>query len=157
MILSQVDNQEANEDTICEFIESLVERNYDERGEVVLRSAYFDPEHWTNPGEYVKVVRSATAFQRVFLALSMLLFFSLFGYAIYLTKKLVYRKPWCPPRSVISPYAAGFDGDEKASVISEAGRLSRLNSGIVQIRAMASMDGGSVYNENASMANSQIV
>jgi hypothetical protein len=153
----QSGNQEANEETICNFIESLVERNYDERGEVVLRSAYFDPEHWNNPGEYVKIVRAATPFQKLALGVSMLLFFSLFGYAVHLTKKLVYRKPWRPPRSVIAPYASGLVADDQASVISEAGRLSRINSGVVHIRQMASIDAASVYNENASTANSQIV
>lgn len=151
----QYENQEANEEQVCTFIESLVERNYDERGEVVLRSAYFNADNWQHPGEYVKVVREASVLQKLALTFSMMVFFGLFGYSVYLTKKLVYRKPWRPPRSVISPYAGGVDA-KSISAVSEAGRLSRACSGIVQLRSMSG-EGASVYNENASLANSQLV
>lgn len=139
---------------MCNFIESLVEQNYDERGEVVLRSRYFNADNWQNPGEYVKVVRAATPFQRFALSISMVVFFALMSYAAYLTKKLVYRKPWRPPASVHSPYHGGRDV-RAAAAVSEAGRLSRGASGIVALRSLS--DAGSVYNENASMANSQLV
>ena len=152
---AQYSNQQANEKTVCNFIESLVERNYDEKGEIVLRTAYFNTENWQHPGEYVKVAREATALQKLGLGLSMMVFFGLFAYAVYLTKKLVYRKPWRPPRSVISPYAGGADA-KSISAVSEAGRLSRACSGIVQLRSMSG-EGASVYNENASLGNSQLV
>lgn len=132
-----------------------MERNYNEQGEIVLRTQYFNPDNWQHPGEYVKVVQGATAFQKIALSISMMFFFCLFGYAAYLTKKLVYRKPWRPPRSVITPYAGGADA-KTMSAVSEAGRLSRACSGIVQLRSMSG-EGTSVYNENASMANSQLV
>ena len=103
----------------------------------------------------MKVVRQATNFQRLALGVSMIVFFSLFAYAVYLTKKLVYRKPWRPPRSVKSPYAGGADA-RSVSAVSEAGRLSRASSGIVQLRSMSG-EGASIYNANASMANSQLV
>lgn len=151
----QYENQESNEEDVCNFIESLVEHNYDEKGEVVLRSANFNVEHWHNPGEYVKVVQQASPLQRLSLGLSMLIFFSLFGYAVYLTKKLVYRKPWRPPRSVVSPYGGGADS-KTASAVAEAGRLSRAWSGIAQLRSMSG-EGASVYQENGSTAHSQLV
>eukprot|EP00977_Amphora_coffeiformis_P000694 scaffold149_cov179-Amphora_coffeaeformis.AAC.17 len=134
--------------------QSLVERNYNERGEVVLMSSYFNPDNWNNPREYVKVVSEATAFQKLFLTLSMMIFFGLLVYAVYLTKKLVYRKPWRPPPSVTSPYVGGRDA-RFASAVSEAGRVSRASSGIVQLRSMSG-EGASVYNESASVANSQL-
>ena len=121
----------------------------------MLMSSYFNPDNWSNPGEYVKVVRGATAFQRIALGLSMTIFFGLLGYAVYLTKKLVYRKPWRPPPSVTSPYVGGRDA-KFASAVSEAGRVSRASSGIVQLRSMSG-EGASIYNENASLANSQLV
>jgi len=121
----------------------------------VLLSTYFNPDNWNNPREYVKVAREATAFQKIFLGLSMVLFFGLFGYAVYLTKKLVYRKPWRPPTSVTSPYVGGRDA-RFASAASEAGRVSRASSGIAQLRSMSG-EGTSIYNENASLANSQLV
>lgn len=140
---------------MCEFIESLVEQNYDEKGEVVLRSMYFNPENWQNPGEYVKVVRQASNFQRFALTVSMMVFFGLMSYAAYLTKKLVYRKPWRPPQRVTSPYHGGRDM-RAAAAVTEAGRLSRGASGIVALRSLS--DVGSVYNENASsVANSHLV
>ena len=148
-------NQEANEESVCNYIGSLVERNYDESGEIMLRSRYFNSENWSNPGEYVKVVRGATNFQRIFLGLSMTVFFGLLAYAVYLTKKLVYRRPWRPPPSVTSPYVGGRDA-RTASAVSVAGRLSRAHSGIVQLRSMSG-EGASIYNENASLANSQLV
>ena len=151
----QYANQEANEEQVCTFIESLVESNYNEKGEVVLRSVNFNTENWQHPGEYVKVVQEASAFQKFALTISMMVFFSLFGYAIYLTKKLVYRKPWRPPRRVTSPYAGGVSA-KSISAVSEAGRMSRASSGIVQLRSMSG-EGASVYNENASTAHSQLV
>lgn len=155
MFCAQYANQEANEESVCNFIESLVERNYDERGEVRLTSRYFNPDHWNSPGEYVKVVREATAFQRISLGISMIVFFGLVAYAVYLTKKLVYRKPWRPPPSVSSPYVGARDA-RHVSAVAEAGRLSRAQSNVVLLRNMSG-EGTSVYNENASVANSQLV
>ena len=50
------------------------------------------------------------------------------AYAVYLHKKLYFRKPWTPPARFSSH---GDDDDTK----SEAGRLSRLHSGIASFRS----------------------
>lgn len=150
------ENQEANEETVCNFIESLVERNYGETGEIVLRSSVFNMENWQHPGEYVKVVQEATMLQRLVLTGSAVLFFALLTYAGYLTKKLVYRKAWRPPHSVTSPYA-GSTYMANASAVTEAGRLSRASSGIMALRSMSG-DGASTFGGDVStMAHSQIV
>ena len=127
---AQYSNQYSNEDQVCDYIESLVENNYDESGEIYMRNREFELSNWQDPHEYAKVVTGASPFQILFLVVSIGIFLSLLVYSCYLSKKLRHRMPWRPPTSVISPYAtsASVAGGSMAAV-SEAGRVSRVNSG----------------------------
>jgi hypothetical protein len=141
----QSSSQYADEDKVCEFIESLVENNYDEYGEIYISSTEFELRHWSHPSEYAKIVTHASPAQIFFLFVSICSFLSLSLYSCYLTKKLHYRMPWRPPRSVLSPYAssASVAGGSLAAV-SAVGRVSRVNSGIVAMRSRSG-EGMSMY------------
>lgn len=75
----------------------------------------------------------ASVAQKMLLVVSAFTFVFLTVYAVYLTKKLLYRKPWRPPRNVHSPYSSGAFVSGYAA--SEAGRISRASSGIVALRS----------------------
>lgn len=68
-------------------------------------------------------------------------------YSVYLYKKLLYRMPWRPPKNVHSPTSGGQSvaGDYDFDTRVEAGRISRINSGITALRSVShSYDGHSV-------------
>lgn len=137
----QSEQQADNEEAVCNMIESLVENNYDEFGEVIVQED-FDYHNWAHGDEYVKLVRKASAFQIVVLTGSILLCVGLFGYSCYLHKKLRYRRPWIPPKQVGGrQWGAGLMKFDNSDALSEAGRVSRLNSGIIALRSMTSVDG----------------
>lgn len=125
---------------MCNFIDSLVEKNYDEYGEVIIRED-FDFANWKSGEEYVKLARKASTLQIILLVGSIVLSLGLFFYSCYLHKKLMFRKPWIPPSRVTGPYSGMYYGDDD-DARSEAGRLSRLNSGIIAIRTATSVEGG---------------
>lgn len=138
----------------CPFIESLVENNYDESGQVIL-SNEFNFSNWKSKQEYVNVVRTATKGQKISAVVSFTIAAILFGYAMYLHRKLVFRKPWKPPRHANDPisdyYRSAFDSR------AEAGRISRSNSGIMQNRSFSTMEGQSINDSTVTGNSSRII
>lgn len=119
------------------MISNLVLNTYDEYGEIFIRED-FDFHNWRKKDEYSKLVRRASSSQIITLTTSILVCLGLFLYSCYLHKKLLFRKAWVPPPRVTRPFAGGYNGD----AMTEAGRMSRLQSGIVALRSADSVDGG---------------
>jgi hypothetical protein len=124
-------SQESDEDAVCTFITSLVENNYNEYGEAIVGSG-FQLSHWNRPQEYSKIIQRASSLQVFGLFLSIGAVLGLATYCFYLTKKLKYRKPWQPPTRVAASYNGGRMWIDARS---EAGRISRINSGVVMMRS----------------------
>ncbi|KAL7570442.1 hypothetical protein ACA910_017273 [Epithemia clementina (nom. ined.)] len=137
-------NQEMNEEEVCQFIESMHDQSYNEYGVVLLDGKEF------SLGSKRRFFSKASPLQRVGLFFSIGTFLALSIYSVYLSKKLYYRKPWRPPRSVHSPFSSGASVSASANAVSEAGRLSRANSGIM---AMRSGEGSSYYRERDGWAD----
>jgi len=119
-------NQAMNEDEVCDFLEAMNDHSYNEYGQLYLGS--------NDLGEWFDDPRASTG-QKMLLLLSLASFVFLAVYSAYLTKKLIYRKPWRPPRNVHSPYSSGAYASGPARAVAEAGRVSRANSGIVALRS----------------------
>lgn len=130
----QTKEQAANQDRVCNLIGSLVENTYDENGEVILRGD-FSLANWNKASEYSMVIQKASIFQIFLLTASVMLVVGLGTYSVYLRRKLHHRRPWTPPRIIGS-----HDRDD---AFMEAGRISRLNSGIMEMRTASSVEGGS--------------
>jgi len=103
---------------MCTFIEAVTTNTYNEYGEI-----YTEPVS----GIY-KWTRKVTASQIFMLLLSVSVFCGLSAYAVHLHLKLYRRKPWTPP----ARFSIRRDSDDCAS---EAGRISRHNSGIIAMRS----------------------
>mmetsp|Transcript_21922 Transcript_21922/g.36233 ORF Transcript_21922/g.36233 Transcript_21922/m.36233 type:complete len:492 (-) Transcript_21922:72-1547(-) len=82
------ENQEDSELKVCNFVESLMDNNYDEYGEIVVVSESFDFANWYQVSEYKKATSKVTAFQTVGLVFSLGLMLGLFGYATYMYRKV---------------------------------------------------------------------
>mmetsp|Transcript_3694 Transcript_3694/g.4920 ORF Transcript_3694/g.4920 Transcript_3694/m.4920 type:complete len:611 (+) Transcript_3694:31-1863(+) len=119
-------NQEMNEETVCGFLESMNEHSYTEYGQIYLAS--------NDLGEWFEDPRASLS-QKMLLLVSMAAFTYFAVYSVYLTKKLIYRKPWRPPRNVHSPYSSGASDAASAYAVSEVGRASRARSGILSLRS----------------------
>jgi hypothetical protein len=122
----QSEQQADNEKAVCGFLESLIENNYDEYGEIYTNDVNF--ADWQNVQQYKNMARSVSSLQ-----LSGILFFvvvslALFLYSCYLNHKLRVRIPW-------TPYTHGQDNPVDYLDYGEAGRLSRINSGILMMRS----------------------
>lgn len=100
-----------------------------------------------SPQEYRKFVDKASPIQILGLVASIGAFLSLLTYAVHLQRKLLLRKPWRPPKHVNDPIT-GVTGDYILESRSEAGRLSRVNSGIAQMRSRS-------YDGQSQMGNSK--
>ncbi len=122
------------------MIGSLVENNYNEFGEPIVLED-FDPSRWKYGSEYVKLIRKASPAQVFGLVFSIGLFTGLLGYSLYLHKKLFFRMPWVPPTKVTVPYVGNAQLVSDADARSEAGRISRLQSGIIAMRTAPSFEG----------------
>jgi len=109
----------------------LVENNFNEYGEINFQRD-FEYSNWRKIGEYSNLTRKASAGQLIMLFLTMSVAGGLAAYAVYLHKKLYFRKPWTPPARFS---IHGHDDDDTKS---EAGRLSRLHSGIASFRSRSS-------------------
>ena len=109
-----------NEDTVCSYIESLVEGNYDEDGEIMLSNMVFDKSKWMDPRQYTKVMSIGQIFG---LIISISIFLSILSYSCYLHSKLTRRRPWRKPKI------------DKKSPEYLAGKLSKNNSGITSARS----------------------
>ena len=132
-----------NEEDVCDFIESLHDHTYNEKGEIVLKSPN-NFEFAALFGSNNRFFTKASPMQQVGLMFSIVMFMVLSIYSAYLSKKLHYRKPWRPPRTVHSPYSSGASVSASANAVSEAARLSRANSGIMEMR---SGEGSSYYRD----------
>lgn len=117
---------------MCNFIESLVMKTYDEDGEINLAKMYFDPTNWKSITEYTKIVSPA---QIVGLVVSILLMLGLAIYAVVLYAQLKRANQWNAYRT--SPR---HQSDPNAHL---AGRISRVHSGIMFSRSR-STDGGAM-------------
>lgn len=80
--------QADDELNVCNFVDSLMENNYDETGEIWLKSASFDIANWQSLQEYQKEVSRMTPVQMFFLIASLFLMLGLFIYAVYLYSKI---------------------------------------------------------------------
>jgi hypothetical protein len=115
----------------------LIENNYDEYGEIYIYAVNF--AEWYNFQQYQNLAHSVSPFQ-----LHTILFFigvslALFIYSCYLNHKLKARMPWTPYTHGRENLVDYLDYGYKNSA-SEAGRLSRLNSGIVMMRSRSPAD-----------------
>lgn len=131
---------------MCTFIETLIENHYNERGQIVVKED-FRFSKWNSGAEYISLARKASPLQLILLVATMATALSLLIYSAYLYKKLLYRMPWRPPKSVHSPTSGGQSvaGDYDFDTRVEAGRISRINSGITALRSVShSYDGHSV-------------
>jgi hypothetical protein len=79
-----------NEEAICTYIESLLENNYNENGNVVGNES-FDYRRWNQRSEYIKLVRKTSPLQRLVIVTGLVVVFALFGYAAYLHRTLTTR------------------------------------------------------------------
>ena len=84
----QSEIQADDELNVCNFVDSLMENNYDETGEIWLKSASFDIANWQSLQEYQKEVSRMTPVQMFFLIASLFLMLGLFIYAVYLYSKI---------------------------------------------------------------------
>jgi hypothetical protein len=126
--LLQSANQEATEQEVCDFIESLVMNTYDEYGEINLQNMYFNMAKWKDFAEYTKVVSPAQIFG---LVISILLFLGLLMYSFYLHHKLhkdMQGRQWY--------YSQRHDPK-----VNLAGRVSRTHSGIMVNRSRSGRSG----------------
>ncbi len=128
--LKQSVQQAGEEDLVCDYIDSLVEKTYDENGHIVLRSESFDISKWKDKNEYIKFANTVKATNRYLLAavgVSALLCLLLLCYSWYLRRKLYQRLLWRP--SSLRPPASLRGGSVSR------GSISRINSGITMERS----------------------
>jgi hypothetical protein len=104
---------------VCSYIENLVTKNYDEYGEIVLEG-----DGWQ---AYIPSVRELTTFQKCAMSISVLLVTGLSAYSCYLHRVISsHRFAWTPRTK--SGYSSGDPN-------TEASRMSRMHSGIIQGRS----------------------
>ena len=120
-------SQAETEETVCSFIATLVENSYNEFGDVIVQQG-FDFSRWASPSEYMNLASSASFQQTIGLVLTIMSTIGLATYAYYLNRKVRHRRPWQPPKSITSAI-------NHQTAIAEAGRLSRMNSGIVSMQS----------------------
>jgi hypothetical protein len=125
---SQSDEQADNEEAVCGFIESLIENNYDEYGEIYIFDV--DLTQWQNVQQYKNMARAVSSFQLSVILLSVGVSLALFLYSCYLNHKLRVRihDTW-------TPYTHDQDNMVDYLDYGESGRSSRLNSGILMMRS----------------------
>jgi hypothetical protein len=131
------DNQEANEETVCNFIDNLQTQKYDEYGDVVVdqsqlkKNGYVIDFAGTNWRDMDQVKAQAektgvTAGQAVGLAITMAAFMVMAVWACCLHSTLARKNiPWRPKRGKLT----------------EPTDISRQNSGIVMGRSRSGMSG----------------
>lgn len=119
----------SNEKSVCSFIEAMHDNNYNEYGEVFIQTD-FQAANWKRTSEYIKLAKKANSRQLFLLTFTMCVAGSFSAYAIYLHKKLYYRQAWVPPVDILETLSKD---DSKSA----AGRISRLNSGILAMRSLS--------------------
>jgi hypothetical protein len=118
--------QADNEDAVCGFVASLIENNYDEYGEIYIFDV--DLTQWQNVQQYKNMARAVSPLQLLAILFFIGVSLALFLYSCYLNHKLRVRMPW-------TPYTHGQENRVDYLDYGEAGRTSRLNSGILMMRS----------------------
>eukprot|EP00525_Craspedostauros_australis_P013966 CAMPEP_0198112120 /NCGR_PEP_ID=MMETSP1442-20131203/4023_1 /TAXON_ID= /ORGANISM="Craspedostauros australis, Strain CCMP3328" /LENGTH=236 /DNA_ID=CAMNT_0043768793 /DNA_START=59 /DNA_END=769 /DNA_ORIENTATION=+ len=123
--------QEDQEDAICDFIESLMTKSYNEKGEIVI-----DPESWLSYFPTPSTVSEMTQVQKLALAGSILLVAFLVLYSCYLHRSISQRK------IIWNPRMAGASNAGKGMGHLASTRMSRMQSGILQNRSLSTESRG---------------
>ena len=116
---------------MCGFIESLEDNNYDESGQINLANLYFDKSKWADIHEYSKVVSPIETFGLVF---SIALFLVLLVYSCYLRSALLRKEPVDHSIPTLPRPKFPRMSVKQVSLASQAGGISRINSGITAAR-----------------------
>jgi hypothetical protein len=124
----QSEEQADNENAVCGFIESLIENNYDEYGEIYIFDV--DLTQWQNVQQYKNMARAVSSFQLSVILLSLGVSLALFLYSCYLNHKLRVRIP-----DTWTPYTPGQENRVDYLGYGESGHTSRHNSGILMMRS----------------------
>jgi len=123
----------AQEDLACDFIESVVEGNFNENGEVDVGNNYYkqgNPTWWGNnmyTQEYGHYASEVTGLQIALLVMSIAAVCLLTAWSLALHKSASKSAPWRPRR--------GFRSSSAANAPAANPDLSRQNSGIVMGRS----------------------
>jgi hypothetical protein len=133
----------------------LSEKNYNEFGEIIVPYS-FNTSAWLDFRQYGAEVNQTSSFQMISMLFWISTTIGLMAYSSYLQKKMLFRVPWRPPRRMVSPVhgdslmnaskdspsrrmGSPVHGDSSDSqsvgARSVAGRLSRINSGVLMMRA----------------------
>lgn len=119
-------NQESQEGTVCNFIENLIKKSYDEYGEIVLQEIW-----WKTYIPDMESMNAVTPKQKWALSVSLLSCIAMFSYASYLYRKIkVKRGAWFP---------RGKKGYSTYPGAPSTPIDSRLHSGIIQGRSHSSL------------------
>eukprot|EP00542_Grammatophora_oceanica_P006161 CAMPEP_0194064114 /NCGR_PEP_ID=MMETSP0009_2-20130614/82182_1 /TAXON_ID=210454 /ORGANISM="Grammatophora oceanica, Strain CCMP 410" /LENGTH=482 /DNA_ID=CAMNT_0038716495 /DNA_START=87 /DNA_END=1535 /DNA_ORIENTATION=+ len=118
------ENQADAESMTCNFVESLIENNYDTTGEILLTSSTFNSDNWKDYHEYQKVI--VTHWQTIGLVFSSIIMVWLGVWACMLHRKVANR-------TFYNPNSLGSQPG--------GGRLSRIQSGIMMGRSSSGSSG----------------
>lgn len=118
-------NQEAQEETVCNFIENLLTKSYNEYGEIRLQEI-----SWKTFIPTPSTIRKMQTWQKYALSISILGCVGLYFYATYLYRAIQKRRTTWYPRGR-KGFSTGYPGEP----ISMDGRL---HSGIIQGRSHSS-------------------
>lgn len=121
----QSTNQESQEETVCNFIENLLMKSYNEYGEIRLQEV-----GWKTYIPTPSTIRKMQKWQRYTLTISILGCVGLYLYATYLYRAIQKRRTTWYPRGR-KGFSSGYPGEP----ISMDGRL---HSGIIQGRSHSS-------------------
>ena len=140
---TQYVEQKETQETVCTFIGSLIQNTYNEYGEIIIQQD-FHFYNWQSKLEYFNLARKASPAQIFGIIISFASSLALLVYSCYLHKKLFFRRPWRPPKSITSPVPGSGFSVASGYARTEAGRLSRNNSGIIAMRStdMSERGGG---------------
>lgn len=141
--LAGVTNIENDDNSVCEYIDSITYNRFDDSGDVVLPTT-INGQNWQYATSYFGVVHEASVGQKLALAVTISLTIGLICYSSYLHKKLLFRKPWIPPTKVGSTRHYNHDDEYDPATVRRAGSynnkleteqydrywLPRINSGI---------------------------
>jgi len=110
------EQQAENEGKVCNFVESLIENNYDEYGEIMLGfGETFNIANWYLRSEYQNVTGKISSVQVIGLIFSVTLVFGLFIYAAYLHSKVT--RIWRPTKQYPKYPVEDYDATRSASGI----------------------------------------
>lgn len=132
--------QQQNEKKVCNFVESLIENNYDEYGEIIQQGDAWEIAKWKQVNAFKgDIVTRASKVQILGMVFSIGLCLSLFGYSFYLRHKLMHRRAW----------RHGMWTHQRAE---EAGRVARASSGITMQRSLSANFTDPSFSQSGSFA-----